>query len=321
MTKKIIIVLFFALLGFIIYFAFFRLSSPFNDFFMKNDDVKHSVPLDKIFSGGPPRDGIPSIDDPKFVSVEEADKYLNDEGLGIGVEIGDTIRYYPFQIIVWHELVNDFIEDEPVLISFCPLCGTGIAFERKINGEAVEFGTSGRLFNSDLVMYDRKFENLWSEILGEAIVGDLTGTKLKVLPSENLLWKDWKVIHPQGQVLSQETGFRRDYSGAGPYGNYNESSNIFFPVENKDDRLFEKTRVLGIEINGKFKAYAEEDVRKVGKITEEFAGTNLEISFDDAKKDFTFLNKDIGEEIISTHLFWFAWVAFHPDTELFQIEQ
>ncbi|MFQ6119316.1 MAG: DUF3179 domain-containing protein, partial [Methanosarcinales archaeon] len=180
--------------------------------------VKYLVDPEKIVSGGPPKDGIPSIDNPKYVTVEEADKWIQDNELVLAIIYKDVKRVYPLQIMVWHEIVNDVIAGDPILITYCPLCGSGIAYERTINGEEVEFGTSGKLYNSNLVMYDRKTNSYWSQIDGLAIVGELTGTKLTAVSIDTVVWRDWKKAHPDSEVLSQDTGFIRPY-GRDPYGN------------------------------------------------------------------------------------------------------
>ena len=142
------------------------------------DGVKHIVPLDKIRSGGPPKDGIPSIDNPKFVNANEAE-FVSDNDVVIGLEINGEIKAYPLSILVWHEIVNDNVGDIPVAVTYCPLCFTNQVFERTIDGNEVEFGTSGKLYNSNLVMYDRLTESYWSQALGTAIVGELAGHELK----------------------------------------------------------------------------------------------------------------------------------------------
>jgi hypothetical protein len=177
---------------------------------------------------GASKDGIPSIDKPKFISVEEADRYIQDNELVLALTYKGTERVYPLQIMVWHEIVNDTIANDPVLITYCPLCGSGIAFERRIEGEEVEFGVSGKLYNSNLVMYDRKTNSYWTQIDGLAIAGELSGTKLKSLPMDTVVWRDWKGKHPDSEVLSQETGFLRSY-GRDPYGSYYEDSFVWFP--------------------------------------------------------------------------------------------
>jgi len=180
-------------------------------------EPKHIVPLDKIVSGGPPPDGIPSIDNPKFVSVAEADKFLQNSDQVVGLNINGDIRAYPLQILVWHEIVNDNIGGSLVAVTYCPLCFTNQVFNRTINGQTVEFGTSGKLYNSNLVMYDRTSKSLWSQALGEGIVGKYAGVKLERIPFDIAYWKEWKQLHPDTKVLSRDTGSTRPY-GADPYG-------------------------------------------------------------------------------------------------------
>jgi hypothetical protein len=151
------------------------------------DGVKHSISLDEILSGGPGKDGIPAINDPKFISVNEA-TFLNDSDPGLGLNVNEESRFYPYRILVWHEIVNDTIAGEPVLVTYCPLCATGIVFERRVNGEIQEFGVSGRLWQSNLLMYNRagseENESLWSQVLGEAVLGVNTGEKLAIVRSD-----------------------------------------------------------------------------------------------------------------------------------------
>ncbi len=277
--------------------------------------VKYIVDPEKIISGGPPKDGIPSIDNPKYVPVEEASKYIQDNELVLGIIYKGVKRVYPLQVMVWHEIVNDEIAGDPVLITYCPLCGSGIAYERKVNNETVEFGTSGKLYNSNLVMYDRKTNSYWSQIEGLAIVGELTGTKLKPISIDTVVWRDWKKEHPDSEVLSQDTGYIRPY-GKDPYGSYYENSFVFFPVENSDDRVHPKTVIFGIGINGIYKAYREEDLKALKTIEDAVNGVRIKV-----ERDETGIVKitrlDTGEEVVKERDFWFAWYAFHPDTALY----
>jgi len=219
--------------------------------------LRYIVEPSKILSGGPPKDGIPSIDNPKFVSLQEADKYIEDNELVLAIINKGVKRVYPLQILVWHEIVNDVIADDPILITYCPLCGSGIAYERLIDGVEVEFGTSGKLYNSNLVMYDRKTDTYWSQIDGKAIVGDLAGKELKEISIDTVVWRDWKKEHPDSEVLSRDTGRIRNY-GRDPYGSYYEDSFLIFPVESEDNRVHPKTVIFGIEVNEVFKAYRED---------------------------------------------------------------
>ncbi len=277
--------------------------------------VRYIVDPSKIIGGGPPKDGIPSIDNPKFVTVAEADKWIAEEELVLVLTHKGQKRVYPLQIMVWHEIVNDNIGGDPILITYCPLCGTGIAYERMLDGEAVEFGTSGKLYNSNLVMYDRKTDTYWSQIDGRAIVGELTGQELKAVSIDTVVWRDWRVQNNEAEVLSNDTGFNRQY-GNDPYGNYYEDSFLFFEVEEKDDRVHPKTVVHGIEVNGKYKAYKEEDIFDKKEIKDEIGGTKIIITKDDIGI-VKIIDEKNGEEIVKERGFWFSWYAFHPDTDLY----
>lgn len=286
---------------------------------ISGDQPESLVDESKILSGGPPKDGIPSIDDPKYVSVSEADEWIEDNELVLALTYEGVKRVYPLQIMVWHEIVNDWIAGDPILITYCPLCGSGIAYERTINGEEVEFGTSGKLYNSNLVMYDRLTDSYWTQIDGLAIVGELTGMELNAISIDTVVWRDWKVNHSDSEVLSQDTGFNRDY-GRDPYGSYYEDSFLLFPVESQDTRVHPKTVVFGIEIDGKFKAYKESDLVETSVINDNFSGVDLKLerSSDGVVK---IINTETNEEIVKERDFWFAWYAFHPDTELYGVEQ
>jgi len=207
----------------------------------------HSVPFSEIFSGGPPPDGIPPIDNPKFESVIAADTWLEDREPVIFFQEGDDTRAYPLQILTWHEIVNDTVGGRSVVVTFCPLCNTALVFERPtIDGDLLTFGTSGNLRNSDLIMYDRQTESWWQQFSGEAIVGDLTGTQLTFLPASIISWGDFKGQNPDGQVLSLDTGFDRRY-GSNPYVGYdNVGQSPFLYSGPLDDRLRPMERVLGV---------------------------------------------------------------------------
>ena len=285
---------------------------------MVTDGTKHSVQLDEILGGGQPKDGIPSIDNPKFVSIAEAEKFLNDDEPGLTLDIDSTARFYPFQILVWHEIVNDIVGGQRVLITYCPLCLSGIVFDPVVQDERVEFGTSGKLWNSNLVMYDRKTDSLWSQILGEAIVGKLTGTQLKVLSSDMTRFGEFKKLHLQGTVLSRDTETTRFY-GQDPYGDYYTTTGTYFPVGKKDNRLGDKDFVLGIVVNGKAKAYWPEAVKKAGEVSDRFEGKDIIARYEkdiDAVRLFEKKADGTVERINQFGAFWFSWAATHPDTEV-----
>ncbi len=192
----------------------------------ETDFSQHSVPFSEIFSGGPPRDGIPPLDNPTFVSVSEADDWLRPKEPVILFEMDGEAKAYPLQILIWHEIVNDEIAGIPIAVTFCPLCNSAITFDRRLDGVVYDFGTSGKLRNSDLVMWDRQTQSWWQQFTGEAIVGELTGSKLKFLSSTIISWNDFKDFHPDGKVLSRETGFPSSY-GRNPYAGYDTSRQPF----------------------------------------------------------------------------------------------
>ncbi|MAF59558.1 MAG: DUF3179 domain-containing protein [Candidatus Pacebacteria bacterium] len=281
------------------------------------DGVRHSIPLNEILSGGPPKDGIPSIYEPKFISIKEARDFLDDNSPGLGVKIGEVSRFYPYQILVWHELVNDTLNGEDILVSYCPLCLTGVVFDRRVDSKAVEFGVSGKLWKSNLLMYDRtgdsETESLWSQVLGEGVLGPETGTKLKIIPSDAVRFSDWIKENPNTEVLSKDTGATRIYGGD-PYGDYYTNDTVSFGASFSDTRLHQKEFVLGIEVAGEFKAY-HTDALKEGITIDSFRGETIEI----VKDKFGGVRMSIdGEDLPYIGGFWFSWLAVHPDTELFK---
>ena len=235
----------------------------------------HSIDYNELLSGGPPRDGIPSIDDPKFIEPEEAAEWLAENEPVIALEIGGEARAYPLQILTWHEIVNDVVADVPVAVTFCPLCNSAITFDRRLDGEVYEFGTSGLLRNSDLVMYDRTTESLWQQLTGEAIVGDLTGRQLDFLPSSLVSFADFRAGHPEGIVLSRDTGYTRSY-GYNPYGGYDtigESPFLFLGEE--DSRLAAMERVVTVALDGVDVAYPLSVLSELGVINDRQSGGDL----------------------------------------------
>ena len=271
------------------------------------------IPLEQIRSGGPPRDGIPALDRPHFTNAGDA-AFLSEDDWVLGVEYNFTAKAYPINILNWHEIVNDRFAGEPVVLTWCPLCGSGMAFRgRDSKGLVRQFGVSGLLYNSDVLMYDRQSESLWSQVMGEAVAGPASGNKLEMLPTELCTWGSWKARHPGTSVLTPDTGFDRDYN-QDPYAAYQRSGNLMFPVSAQSDALPPKSRVLGLEINGQFKAYPLQWLKKKKKVVETFAGKQVQIEWD-AKAKAPQLTVD-GAPWPAVNLFWFAWYAFHPDTQL-----
>lgn len=284
---------------------------------MTTNGTRHSIPLEEIISGGPPKDGIPSIDSPIFVGAEKAKEFLSDEDVGQGIFLEGEARFYPNRIMVWHEIVNDTIAGQGVTVTYCPLCGTGIAFSSLVAGQVAQFGVSGKLWQSNLLMYNRTpdpiNESLWSQVLGEAVVGPLTGTKLESIPTSTVPFGDWLSQYPQTKVLSAQPGSGRDYEND-PYESYYTSASVSFGTSFRDRRLHPKEPVLGAESNGRFKAW-QKIALKEGTTTDTLAGKEVTISKDKIGQ-VTIRDAD-GKIIPIIESFWFSWLAVHPKTELF----
>ncbi len=315
---------------------------------------KPLVPLEKIVSGGPPKDGIPSIDDPKFVRAADA-SFMQDGDIVIGLSHGGVTKAYPLKILVWHEIVNDEIAGMPVAVTYCPLCFTSLVFERVIDGQVVEFGTSGKLYNSNLVMYDRLSDSYWSQAMAKGIAGRYSGHELKKIPFDLAYWKEWKQLNPDSLVLSTDTGSARPY-GTDPYGDYYTSPGIFFPVEHSDGRLGPKEIVMGLEYGNDLSAYRLDDITKKKLVNDSVGnnevlllslqpfmaraydrtveGTELEFHLEDGKvkdvqtgSEWNFDGLAVSGPMMGRQLdrlvlepsFWFSWYTFHPDTELYNV--
>lgn len=219
------------------------------------DFHKTLVDLDEIQSGGPPKDGIPPIDEPEFDTVAAANEWLDAREPVVVVVVNDEVKAYPLQILTWHEIVNDRVGDIPVSVTFCPLCNAAIVFDRRSGGQVLDFGTTGRLRKSDLVMYDRQTESWWQQLTGQAIVGEKAGTVLDRVPASIVAYEDLRDAYPRAPVLSRRTGHYRSY-GSNPYRGYDSVDDqpfLFFdPV---DKRLPPMERVLNVSINGEHKLY------------------------------------------------------------------
>ena len=205
------------------------------------------VPAGRLVDGGPPPDGIPPIDDPSFVSADEASSFLDEREPVIALEIAGDHRAYPARVLLWHEIVNDEVGGTPVSVTYCPLCNTGVVFRRPIvDGELLDFGTSGKLYHSNLVMYDRQTDSLWPQALGRAIEGPLLGEQLEIVPSQIVAFGAWAEQAPRGRVLSLDTGHERDY-GRNPYVGYDDPTSAPFAfVGGLDGRLPPKERIVGL---------------------------------------------------------------------------
>jgi len=299
--------------------VFFRIALAFCALTLLSgfDTSRHSIPVGEIFSGGPPKDGIPALSQPKFVTAKAANRFMKDEDRVLGLARNGEVKAYPIKILNWHEIVNDTIGSEAVVVTFCPLCGTGMVFDGKINGKNLTFGVSGLLYQSDMLLYDRKTDSLWSQIKGEAVTGPLMGARLKLLSSTQTSWGRWKKTHPETLVLSEDTGYQRDYD-RDPYKGYYKSSRLMFGVKNRNKAYHPKEQVIGLEIDGKFKAYPFSELAKAKQpVMDKLNGVAIKVTFD--KKSQTAVIRDRqGDKLPSVVGFWFAWFAFHPDTGIYK---
>ena len=267
-----------------------------------------SIPLKNVLGGGPPKDGIPAILNPTFESIDEANEWLDNEGLGIIYEGENTTRFYPYAILYWHEIVDDTVDDKNLAVTFCPLCGSAIIFDR---GDDV-FGVSGKLWESNLLMYDKKTETLWSQIIGEAVVGDRTGETLPILDANVISFAEVKERHPKAEVLSSNTGYRRSY-GASPYGNYEENNSLYFPVSNSDDAFHKKELFHIVNVGEKSVGFMRTDLMEVGEAEVDVDGQVIraEVIGD---SEITVTNLANDEELPGYVAMWFSWVT-HSNRE------
>ncbi len=277
-------------------------------------EVKYLAELDLelLASGGPPPDAIPSIDEPRFTAPGEADEWLADGQLVLGIRFEGVARAYPLAILNWHEIVNDTVAGTEIVVTYCPLCDSGLAFlAPELEDRRVEFGTSGRLFRSDLVMYDRATATFWEQFQGRPIVGPLVGEAgwLHRIPVDIVPYGLWKAEHPDTQVLARpragerlgnrtdqrsanDEGFVRDYA-ADPYSSYRvrnpgAGGTTAFGVPFNDDRLRAKDAVVGIAVNGRAKAYAREALLERRLLNDELGGVPLLVVVSPAEEILVF---------------------------------
>jgi cytochrome c biogenesis protein CcdA/peroxiredoxin len=221
------------------------------------DFGRRTIDLNELVAGirsSDPRDVIPPLDFPEYETVAAASEWLEGREPGVLIEIGDDVRFFPLRIMTFHEIVNGTIGGRPVVVTFCPLCNTAVVFDPTVGGDVLRFGVSGLLRFSDLVMWDATTETLWQQITGEAIVGELAGTQLELLPSAVIGWDEFRTSFPDGQVLSRQTGYGRNY-GTNPYVGYSSSSRPFLFDGEVDDRFPALERVVGVTVGDADKAF------------------------------------------------------------------
>lgn len=338
------------------------------------DFTRRTVEWNEISSGGPTKDGIPAIDTPSFESVGDAAQWLSERDPVILFEQKGEIRAYPLAILIWHEIVNDVVGDKPVAVTFCPLCNASIVFDATLQGQALDFGTTGLLRNSDLIMYDRQSETWWQQFTGQGIVGEWAGEQLDFLPSQVISFGDFAAEFPDAQVLARPAS-ARSY-GANPYTGYDSTQGQPFLFSGAvDSRLSSTQRVMGLSVDGVIRAYPFDAIAAAGAVNDTIGGVPIVVMhkagtasaldtraiaegrdvgsaavFDrrldartltfSANDDGTFTDAETGStwsilgegvaggydgerltQILAFDHFWFAWAAFHPETEVWQADQ
>jgi hypothetical protein len=280
------------------------------------DLSKATIPVDQIIQGAP-RDSIPAIMNPRFISAHTAN-YLRNDDIVLGVVLGETAKAYPLKIMVRHEIVNDRIDDRPFAVTYCPLCGTGMVFSARVGPSVLTFGVSGLLYNSDVLMYDHQTGSLWSQLKMQAVSGRQSGRRLDWLASTQMTWAAWKSRYPNSLVLSADTGYAMNYH-VWPYAGYDSQPGPMFPVTVNKPVLPEKEWVAGIVVNGAAKAYTLRALAKFGTpyVADRVGNRNVLVGFDPVAQEVQALDADSGAPIPSVRVYWFAWQAFHPRTELF----
>ncbi len=310
-----------------------------------------------LVSGGPPRDGIPSIDTPIFVTGAQAEAkgWVSDGSLVDAIVTPNGAKAYPRSITAWHEIVNDKIDSQSTSLTFCPLTGSAIAYRGKAPDQTpLTFGTTGLLYNSNLVMYDRQTNSMYPQIMGLGISGPNKGVDLETVPVTTTTWKDWKAQQPDSLILSRNTGYVRDYNTY-PYGNYDSNDSIYFPVGHQSTEFTPKTLVVGIRVGREAAAIVKNQLRTKPVVSFGLAGQHLIALYDPATDyvrvfspnvngtDHTFTTNSNAQPIDtetgshwnpngeakdgplagtrlqqkgSFQVMWFGWYAFHPSTAL-----
>lgn len=313
------------------------------------------IPTDLVFDGGPGKDGIPSVDNPQFTKATDID-FLSENDLVLGIRINDEIKAYPHPILDWHEIVNDRIGDASIALTYCPLTGTGVGWDRMFNGKETTFGVSGLLYNTNLMPYDRETNSTWVQQRLDCVNGERVGDKAVLYSFVETKWSTWRNAYPESMVLNTSTGFNRDYKRF-PYNDYRTNDNtILFPITNEDNRLPAKDRVLGVRNGESFRAFPfNTNHHELEVVTDHFDGMNLVVARSTTRNfivafqaapgltytalsdvDFPMIIEDsngiqydllgftsdhASEQLVRPEQFmgyWFSWGTFYPDIEIFE---
>lgn len=275
---------------------------------LKTNTSKSSIDLSQVLSWWPWKNGIPAINKTKFLSIEEAEEkmeYLSLESRWISIKTDTSAKFYPYEILYWHEIVNDTVWNKDLAITFCPLCWSAIVFDRVVNWETLDFWVSGKLYESNLLMFDTKTESLWSQSLWEAVVWDMLWTTLKHEKFNLMTLWEFKENFSNWEILSDDTWYNRSY-GSIPYKWYETDENLYFPVSNLDSR-FSKKEMFYI-VNNPFKnesvAFLFSDLRKVSQWELEVSGDIYKVNFD----KWIITSTINWKEIPWYYEMWFSWI-------------
>ncbi len=277
-----------------------------------------ALPIEEMYIGGPSREHIKPIDAPEFISAA-SDDFLQSNDMVIGITWNGLTKAYPARILNHHEVVNDRFGDKSVAITYSPLTGTAIAYLAELNGQPQSFAVSGLVYNNNTLFYDRKTESLWCQVLGQAVSGKFSGESLRQIPATWTTWENWKNQHPNTLVLSRHTGHEIDYA-VNPYTDYETSRGLRYPINKVNKMMPLKEKVVGVEVNGAFRAYPLYVLQMENRplVADTFNGQELLIRYDKDTK--TVLVTNIKGEVFPTVSgYWFAWYAFHPETDVFML--
>lgn len=280
----------------------------------ETNGLKHNIDLAKIKSFGIPEGKIPALNEPELVSISQANKVFSDSIQGIGLEVNGEARFYPIQIVLWHNIINDCINGKPVVISFCPLCLTSVVYNRKIGTHVLEFENKGKTYEDSFVISDKQTNSEWSTLFGEAITGKETGTLLEIIPSTNVTFGNWKNQYPDTKVLSINTGYKRPYN-INPYSN----QNIFDVLKDAtDDAVNPKELVVGVNVEGASKAYPIKFIDE-SIITDSINGKEVNISKNSKGEIQVFTNLPTEEPEAYDYLIssWLIWNNVYPESLLY----
>jgi hypothetical protein len=273
-----------------------------------------TIPPDKILEGGPARDSIESVDAPRFVPAAEA-SWVGPQNPVVGLVVGGEARAYPVHLLEFHQVVNDRVGDVPVVLSYDPLTGAPLAYRRKLGDHTLSFGVSGLIYNCNFLLYDRETESLWSQMSGEAISGSHAGTRLERIPVRQETFARWLKRQPETRVLERPDPREIDYRYS-PYTAYWVQDEIPFPVEARDKRFHTKELVLGVQVGEVQRAYVGSLVTRAGgSVEDRFQGKPIRLRYTSETGTFEY---DVPDGVEVTEGFWFAWKAFHPDTEIWR---